>query len=51
MLHYSLVFLIVAIAAAILGFGGVAGAATDIARMLFVVFLILAIVAFLRRAK
>ena len=39
MLHYSLVFLIVAIIAAFLGFGGIAGTATGIAKILFFVFL------------
>lgn len=51
MLHYALVFLIVAIIAAVLGFGGIAGTAAWIAKILFVAFLILALVSFLRRAK
>jgi uncharacterized membrane protein YtjA (UPF0391 family) len=52
MLHYALVFLIVAIVAAALGFGGfIGGAAALTAKVLFVAFLILAIVSFLRRAK
>ncbi|MDE2088323.1 MAG: DUF1328 domain-containing protein [Xanthomonadaceae bacterium] len=52
MLHYALVFLIVAIVAAVLGFGGfIGGAAALTAKALFVAFLILAIVSFLRRAK
>lgn len=41
MLQWSIVFLIVAIIAAILGFGGITGTAADIARILFFVFLIL----------
>jgi uncharacterized membrane protein YtjA (UPF0391 family) len=41
MLRWALGFLIVAILAAICGFGGIAGAATDIARLLFFVFLVL----------
>ncbi len=44
MLYYALVFLIVAIVAAVFGFGGIAAAATGIAKTLFVVFLILFIV-------
>jgi len=40
MLHWALGFLLVAILAAVFGFGGIAGAATDIARLLFVVFLV-----------
>lgn len=49
MLHYAIVFLVVAIIAAVLGFGVIAGTAAWIAKILFVVFLILAVVAFLRR--
>ena len=41
MLRYAVVFFLIAIVAAIFGFGGIAGAATDIARILFVVFLVL----------
>lgn len=41
MLHYAIVFLIVALIAAALGFGGIAGAATGIAKLLFFVFIIL----------
>lgn len=51
MLHYALVFLVVAIIAAVLGFGFISGAAASIAKILFVIFLILAIVAFFRRAS
>lgn len=49
MLHYAIVFLVVAIIAAVLGFGFIAGTAAWIAKILFVVFLILAVVAFIRR--
>ncbi len=41
MLYYSLVFLCVAIVAALLGFGGIAFAAAGIARILFFLFLVL----------
>lgn len=41
MLHYTLVFLCIAILAAIFGFGGIAGVATGIAKVLFFVFLVL----------
>lgn len=41
MLYYAIVFFIVALIAAALGFGGIAGAATGIAQILFFVFLIL----------
>jgi uncharacterized membrane protein YtjA (UPF0391 family) len=41
LLQWSLIFLIVAIIAAIFGFGGIAHDAAWIARLLFVVFLVL----------
>lgn len=41
MLSWALTFLVIALIAAALGFGGVAGAATGIAKLLFFVFLIL----------
>ena len=44
MLHYSLVFLVIAIIAAVLGFGVVAGTAAYIAKLLFFIFLVLFIV-------
>jgi uncharacterized membrane protein YtjA (UPF0391 family) len=50
MLSYAIMFLVVAIIAAVLGFGVIAGTAAWIAKLLFIVFLILAVVSFLRRA-
>lgn len=47
MLQWSVTFFIVAIIAAFLGFGGIAGTATDIAKILFGVFLILFLVSLL----
>lgn len=44
MLGWALTFLVIAIIAAVLGFGGVAGAATTIAQVLFFCFLVLFIV-------
>jgi uncharacterized membrane protein YtjA (UPF0391 family) len=44
MLGWAILFLIVAIIAAVFGFGGIAAAATDIARLLFVVFLVLFVI-------
>lgn len=41
LLHYAVVFLIIALVAAAVGFGGVAGVAMDGARILFWVFIIL----------
>jgi uncharacterized membrane protein YtjA (UPF0391 family) len=54
LLHYAILFLVVAVIAAFFGFGGVAGTAMQGARILFwvalVLFVISAIVGFLRRA-
>jgi len=54
LLHYAIVFLVVALVAAFLGFGGVAGTAMEGARILFWVAIILFVVSlvanFLRRA-
>ena len=44
MLYYSLVFLMIAIIAGILGFGVVAFAAAEIARICFFVFIVLFLV-------
>lgn len=41
LLHYAVVFLVVALIAAFLGFGGVAGTAMDGARILFWVAIVL----------
>lgn len=46
LLHWAVTFLIVAIVAAIFGFGSVAGTAMEGARLLFWVAIIMAIVAF-----
>ncbi len=40
MLHYAVVFFIVAIIAAVFGFGGIAAGAVGIAKILFFIFLI-----------
>ena len=47
MLHYALLFLVVALIAGVLGFGFVAGTAAMIAKVLFIVFLILFLVSFI----
>ena len=44
MLSWSITFLIIALVAAVLGFGVIAGTAASIAKVLFVVFLILFLV-------
>jgi uncharacterized membrane protein YtjA (UPF0391 family) len=41
MLYWAVAFLIIALIAALLGFGGIAGTAVGIAKILFFVFLIL----------
>lgn len=38
MLHYAVVFFVIALMAAVLGFGGIAASAAGIAKLLFVVF-------------
>jgi uncharacterized membrane protein YtjA (UPF0391 family) len=45
LLHYAVVFLIVALVAAFLGFGGVAGTAMEGARILFWVAIVLFVIA------
>jgi uncharacterized membrane protein YtjA (UPF0391 family) len=47
MLHYAIVFFVIALIAALLGFGGIASGAVGIAKILFGVFLVLAIATFL----
>ena len=49
MLSWSLTFLIIAMIAAVLGFGVIAGTAAWIAKILFVLFLILFALSLLRR--
>jgi uncharacterized membrane protein YtjA (UPF0391 family) len=46
LLYWAVVFLIIALIAAFLGFGGVAGVATDGARLLFWVAIILVVLSF-----
>jgi len=47
MLHYAIVFLVIALIAALFGFGGIAAGAVSIAKVLFFVFVIMALVAFI----
>jgi uncharacterized membrane protein YtjA (UPF0391 family) len=44
LLHYAIVFLVVALLAAAVGFGGVAGFAMEAARVLFWVFIVLFVI-------
>ena len=57
MLKWSIIFLVIALVAALFGFGGIAGTAIGIAKVLFFVFLVLFILSlvmggmFVRRVK
>ena len=46
LLHWAIIFFVVALVAALLGFGGVAGTAMEGAKILFWVAIVLAVVAF-----
>jgi len=46
LLHWAIIFLIVAIVAALLGFGGVAGTAMEGAKIVFWVAIVIAIIGF-----
>lgn len=47
MLHYAVVFFVIALIAALFGFTGIAASAVGIAKILFIVFAILAVASFL----
>ena len=47
MLHYAVVFFVIALIAALFGFGGIAAGAVGIAKILFFIFIVLAIASFL----
>ena len=46
MLNYAVVFFIIALVAAIFGFGGIAAGAVEISKILFFLFIILAVITF-----
>ena len=48
MLSYALIFLVVALVAGVLGFGVISGTAASIAKVLFVIFLVLFLVSLFR---
>ena len=50
LLHYAIVFLVVALVAALFGFGGIAAQFAVIGKVLFVVFLVLFLVSLLTGA-
>ena len=45
MLNWAIGFLVIALIAAVLGFGGIAAVSVDIAKILFFVFLVLFVIA------
>jgi len=47
MLRYAIIFLVIALVAGILGFGGIAGASVGIAKILFFVFVALFVIGIL----
>jgi uncharacterized membrane protein YtjA (UPF0391 family) len=47
MLHYAIVFFVIALIAALFGFGGIAAGAVGIAKVLFFIFVVMAAVTFL----
>lgn len=49
MLHYAVIFLAVALVAALFGFGGIAASAVGFAKVLFFIFIALAVVSLLMR--
>ena len=51
MLHYALIFIIVALIAAVFGFGGIAGTALWIAKVLLFVFIVLLVISLLTGRK
>jgi uncharacterized membrane protein YtjA (UPF0391 family) len=50
-LYYAIVFFLIAVLAGILGFGAIAGTAALIARVCFILFLVLFIAALLRHRR
>lgn len=46
MLHYAVVFFVIALIAAVFGFGGIAAGAVGIAKILFFIFIAIALVTF-----
>ncbi|THT99955.1 DUF1328 domain-containing protein [Lampropedia puyangensis] len=46
MLRYAVIFFIIALVAALFGFGGIAAGATEIAKILFFIFIIIAVITF-----
>lgn len=51
MLHYAVVFLIIALIAGVLGFGFISGTAAVIAKWCFIIFIVMALVSFLTKKR
>jgi uncharacterized membrane protein YtjA (UPF0391 family) len=51
MMHYAVVFFVIALVAAVFGFGGIAAGAAGAAKILFFVALALAVVSFFARGR
>ena len=51
MLYYAVIFLLIALLAGTLGFGVIAGTAATIAKILFIIFLVLFAAALLHRKR
>ena len=51
MINWAITFLVIALIAAVLGFGGLAGTAIGIAKIIFFVFIVLFIIAFVMGRK
>ena len=47
MLHYAVIFFIIALISAVLGFGGITASAAGIAKILFMIFVVLFVVSLL----
>jgi uncharacterized membrane protein YtjA (UPF0391 family) len=47
MLHYAVVFFVIALIAALFGFGGIAAGAVEIGKILFFVFLVVSAITFI----
>lgn len=50
MLHWAVTFLVIALVAAVFGFGGIAAFSVELARILFIVFIVLFAIAALMHA-
>ena len=46
MLHYAVVFFVIALVAALFGFGGIAAGAMGVGKVLFIIFALLAVASF-----